>query len=202
MDEVKEESRSHDCPVGGISIKVLSQEEAEKEDAKEEKMDNDSLRQPSPYKDVLSITTGGTDAQISETIISDEQGEENRLLTDEEILNAYADGYTQGQETKAGTTKISRENNAGWLGKKAVALAQLAKYQKFEQAGVKKVEATPTEEVMGRKVRCPRCGRFVSTTPCMCEMKHLNEECVTIGRTSSTRGFLFCKKGHIVWLFI
>ena len=32
IDEIKEESRSHDCPVGGISLSVLTKEEAEKED--------------------------------------------------------------------------------------------------------------------------------------------------------------------------
>ena len=31
-DGIKEESRSHDCPIGGISLRVLSQAEAEGED--------------------------------------------------------------------------------------------------------------------------------------------------------------------------
>ena len=32
MDEIEEESCSHDCPVGGISLRVLSREEAKRED--------------------------------------------------------------------------------------------------------------------------------------------------------------------------
>jgi len=31
-DEIKEESKSHDCPIGGISLRVLTKEEAESED--------------------------------------------------------------------------------------------------------------------------------------------------------------------------
>ena len=31
-DEIKEESMSHDCPVGGISLSVLTKEEAKMED--------------------------------------------------------------------------------------------------------------------------------------------------------------------------
>ena len=35
-DEIREESRSHDCPIGGISLHVLTKEEADLEDKKGE----------------------------------------------------------------------------------------------------------------------------------------------------------------------
>jgi len=34
-DEIKEESRRHDCPIGGISLHVLTKEEADREDKAE-----------------------------------------------------------------------------------------------------------------------------------------------------------------------
>jgi len=43
-DEIKEESRSHDCPIGGISLYVLTKEEAKMED----KMAEEVKRKPDP----------------------------------------------------------------------------------------------------------------------------------------------------------
>ena len=52
-DEIKEESMSHDCPIGGISLYVLTKEEAKMED----KMAEEVKRKPdaSDVRDTLII---------------------------------------------------------------------------------------------------------------------------------------------------